>query len=242
MNDDELKKLRQHFHSIRGILHVLEEATGNIDHYPVESIGEEIGLLLRDFPDIVPDFNPQQFFSHASPQSGTRFYDVGGLRSYLSRVIGRLQIDIEESGDTPVTQRKEFMFVAEDDLRRIIERDYAEAQRAFIGECWKSVIVLSGGLIEAILSDLLIANQGLLSKASNKPKQEDIKRWDLVDLINVAVELDLVSAGVEKLSHPIREFRNLIHPGNEIRNNLQFGQEEARIALEVINIVHRSLS
>lgn len=63
----------------------------------------------------------------------------------------------------------------------------------------------------------------------------------MADLINVAVELKLVSAGVEKLSHPIREFRNLIHPGNEIRNDLQFGQEEARIALEGINIVHRNL-
>ena len=69
---------------------------------------------------------------------------------------------IEETADTPVTQRKQFGFVSSNKLREIIERDYAEAQRAFIGECWKSVIVLSGGMIEAILSDLLMANQGLI--------------------------------------------------------------------------------
>jgi len=87
-----------------------------------------------------------------------------------------------------------------------------------------------------------LANQTLVTGATKAPKNPDISRWDLADLINVAVELKLVSAGVEKLSHPIREFRNLIHPGNEVRNSLQFGAEEAKIALEVLHIVHRGLS
>ncbi len=240
MNIGELNKLRQYYHSIRGIIPVLEEKKGRIDHYSVESISDEVGQLLSDFPGIVPTFDPMKFYTHES--SGTRYYDVGGLRSYLSRVIGRLQIEIEQKEDTPVTQRWEFGYVRNPDLRYILERDYAEAQRAFIGECWKSVIVLAGGMIEAILSDLLLTNRGLISSANKSPKNSDVTRWDLADLINVAVELKLVSSGVEKLSHPIREFRNLIHPGNEIRNNLQFGQEESRIALEVLKIVHRDLS
>jgi len=185
-------------------------------------------------------FDAQKFYSHTA--SGTRYYDIAGLRSYLSRVIGRLQIESEEPADTPVTERREFAFIRSRDLRRIVERDYAEAQRAFIAECWKSTIVLAGGMIEAILSDLLLANQTLVTGATKAPKNPDISRWDLADLINVAVELKLVSAGVEKLSHPIREFRNLIHPGNEVRNSLQFGAEEAKIALEVLHIVHRGLS
>jgi hypothetical protein len=54
--------------------------------------------------------------------------------------------------------------------------------------------------------------------------------------------MKLVTPGVEKLSHSIREYRNLIHPGNEVRNQLHFDAEEARIALEVLSIVHRDLS
>jgi len=241
MKEDDLKKLRQHYHSIRGFVPVLEETEGNIDHFPVMSISEEINQLLENFPDIAPAFDPQQFYVYTASR-GNQYYDVGGLRTYLSRVLGRLQIEIEEIADTPVTERREFSFIADDDLREIVERDYSEAQRAYIGECWKSVIILSGGMIEAILSYLLISNQGLVSSSSKAPKKQDITKWNLVDLINVSVDLKLVSPGVEKLSHPIREYRNLIHPGNEIRNNLQFGPEEARIALEVIKIVHRSLS
>jgi hypothetical protein len=153
-----------------------------------------------------------------------------------------LQISIEETAETPVTERREFQFVRRPEIRAILERDFSEAQRAYISECWKSVIVLSGGMIEAVLADLLLHNQGVAISASKAPKNPDITRWDLADLINVAVELKLVSPGVEKLSHPIREYRNLIHPGHEVRSGLHFGAEEARIALEVLNIVYRSLA
>jgi hypothetical protein len=142
----------------------------------------------------------------------------------------------------PVTEERQFAFVSDSALRTIIERDYAEIQKAYISECWKSVIILCGGAIEAILTDLLIQNETAAKAAESAPKNSDIIRWDLSNLIGVAVELSLVSAGIEKLSHSIREYRNLVHPGNELRNKLRFDAEEAKIAVEVLNIVHRDLS
>ena len=61
-------------------------------------------------------------------------------------------------------------------------------------------------------------------------------------MIHVGVELKLVTEGVEKLSHSVREYRNLVHPGNEIKSALSFGKEEARIAVEVLHIIHRDQS
>jgi hypothetical protein len=138
--------------------------------------------------------------------------------------------------------KTDFSFIKDGDLKKCLERDYSEIQRAFVSRCWKSVIILSGGAIEAILTDLLLANSSMALASSKAPKQSDITKWDLADLINVSVDASLVSSGVEKLSHPIREYRNLVHPGNEIRTKLTFNSEEARIALEVLNIVHRDLS
>ena len=157
-------------------------------------------------------------------------------------VLGRLKVLIEEHLDTPVTEARQFAFINEANIRRIIERDYDEIQRAYISKCWKSVIILCGRTIEAILMDLLISHDTEAKQAKSAPNKPDISRWDLSELINVAVELKLVTEGVEKLSHSIREYRNLVHPGNEIRNRLRFDAEEARISLEVLNILHRDLS
>jgi hypothetical protein len=143
---------------------------------------------------------------------------------------------------TPVTQNREFSFVKDAELRKLLERDYLEIQRAFTALCWKAVIILSGGAIEAILTDLLLQNESKAKAATKAPKKPDITQWDLADLINVCVELSIVSAGVDELSQSVREYRNLVHPENEIRNKLIFDAEEAKITLEVLHIIYRDLA
>jgi len=156
--------------------------------------------------------------------------------------IKELAIPTEPAGDNPVAEAIKFQFIRDEGLHQLLERDYQEIQRALGARCWKSVIILSGGAIEAILTDLLLVNESAAKAAQSAPKKSDITKWDLADLIDVAVELKLIAPGVSKLSHPVREYRNLIHPGNEIRNKLSFGPEEARIAIEVLRMLHRDLS
>ncbi len=52
----------------------------------------------------------------------------------------------------------------------------------------------------------------------------------------------MCQAECDKLSHSVRQYRNLIDPGNELRQQLLFGHEEARIALEILNMVDRELT
>jgi hypothetical protein len=244
MTDEESKKLRAYYHSLLEQQHVLEGLASKSSHVEAPSIrilGEEIKRVEADFPGLLPVFNANDYFNDRS-ESGEIYYKLVGVRSYVGTAIGRLKVAIEEVKDSPITQRREFSFIKERELRKILERDYVEIQTAYVAKCWKSVIILSGSAIEAILTDILLQNTTLAMGAKCSPKEPDITRWDLADLINVAVELKLVSAGVEKLSHSVRAYRNLIHPGNEIRNKLTFDAEEAKIALEVLHIVHRDLS
>lgn len=244
MNAEELKKLRQFYHSLleqQQSLSVLDTKMMYIDVKALAPLINELVEVSKEFPDLLPTFNPNQY---ATPMaSGGVSYHLVAIKTHTAMVIGRLKIAIEQPTNTPVTEKRQFGFITDLSLRAIIERDYSEIQRAYIAQCWKSVIILCGGAIEAILIDLLIQKETEAKSAkSAPPKNSDITRWGLSNLIGVAVELSLVSAGVEKLSHSIQEYRNLVHPGNELRSKLRFDAEEAKIAVEVLNIVHRDLS
>lgn len=242
MTEEELKKLRGYYHALLGIKQVFEDAAdeATIGSASVGELNHEIDQIEADFPGFLPTFSTRDFVAHRG-QSDT-YYHVAGVRSFIARALARLKVAIDTPESTPVTQTREFSFVRDQELRKVLERDYSEIQRAYIAKCWKSVIILSGGEIEAMLVDVLLQNPGIAKTATKAPSKPDITKWDLADLINVCVELKLVSPGVEKLSHSIREYRNLVHPGNEIRNKLTFDAEEARIALEVLHIMHRDLS
>ncbi len=237
MNSERLKKLRLIYHSLLEQQQWLNKLSGGnyIERVGILPLLDEFAELNREFPDLVPVFNIDDY------GKGDR-YNFIGIRSYLGSAIGRLRIAVEETTDNPVTEKRQFNFISNPELKVIIERDYSEAQRAYIAGCWKSVIILCGGVIEAILTDLLLSNEADAKSCKSAPNKSEITRWDFSDIIHVAVELELVSAGIEKLSHPVREYRNLVHPGNELRTKLRFDAEEAKIALEILNILHRDLS
>lgn len=241
MTNNKTTLLRQLYHSILGQKATFDEFPHtNIDDTPVKVLKSDIETIRKEFPDLLPKIDIEEFFSHSS--GSMKFYKISGIKSFISQVLGRLKIEIDNHDSTPITETRNFPFVKNSDLQAVLTRDYSEIQRAYISKCWKSVIILCGGLIEAILTDLLLENKTLSLSSSNKPKENDITRWGLSDLINVSVDIKLVSSGIEKLSHAIREYRNLIHPGVEIRKNLKFDAEEARIAIEVLNILYRDLS
>lgn len=237
MTREELKRLRTHYQVLKGQQRVLDQdAKAIVVGQPVASILQgALDRLETDFPGLVPRFNVRQ----ASSNPG--YFEIRPLRAHLATALGILEVQIADE-PSPVVDSRSFPFVRQPDLRKIVERDYVEIQRCFVAQCWKSVIILAGGAIEAILTDLLLADETAAKAAPSAPQKSDLTRWDLAELINVAVDLKLITPGVSKLSHPIREYRNLVHPGNEVRSGLDFGPEEARIAIEVLNMLHRDLS
>jgi hypothetical protein len=243
MTQEEFKKLRGHYHTLRNQRDVLEDEAKSseaVDDAELRALAEELDEIEADFPGLLPPFEPDRFLLRFREARGG--YSNHALRMYLGRVIAKVETAIDTTESTPVTQKREYPFVADTKLREILERDDSEIQRAYVAQCWKSVIILAGGAIEALLLDRLQQDAAKAKAAGKAPKQPDLTKWDLGDLIAVCVELGFVSSGADKLSHSVREYRNLVHPGNEIRKGLIFDAEEAKIAVEVLNIVRRDLS
>lgn len=158
MTDKELLKLKGYYGSLRGQKQQLDSAADKHRAFVIVDpqfslVAQEIERVCTDFPGLIPAFD-RRTFADGSP-GGNECFSVPALRAYLSGALARIEAAIESDEPAPVIQRREFPFVQDPDLRRIAERDDEEAQRAWIARCWKSVIVLAGGIIEATLLDLL---------------------------------------------------------------------------------------
>jgi hypothetical protein len=138
---------------------------------------------------------------------------------------------------------QDFSFVRESGLRSLIERDYAELNRVKATGAIKSRFTLAGGLIEALLLDALLGRSvEATATAAGKKENRSLNRWGLATLLDAAQELNVVSAGVQKFGHVVREYRNLIHPGLEWKSTLKVEEHEADIAESLLKMVIRDLS
>ncbi len=242
MTQEHLKKLRGHYHALRNLQQELATEANRYlaDGHTASLVADELHRVEQNFPGLMPPFRIEEFVDRIV--GAHTYYNAMGIRAHLAVALGKLEAEMQISESNPLIETREFLFVKDVKLRGILKRDYVELGRASIASCWKSVIILAGGAIEAILIDLLLQHESAAKTASKAPKKNDIREWDLADLINVCVERRLVSPGVERLSHSVREYRNLVHPGNEIRTGLTFDMEEAKIAIEVLHMIDRDLS
>lgn len=130
----------------------------------------------------------------------------------------------------------DFMNVSE--LKAIVERDLSELQKAIKSNCIKTVLILSGSVIEGLLLDALIARR---AEAEALHTGKKLESWTLDKMITVAEQLGILPyKTLEKFTDGIREYRNLVHPGREIRESIRVAPEEARIAVEIVNIILRT--
>lgn len=241
MREDQTNRLRQFYGSQLGQLEFLKGyERPYINEMVIDTLANELGEINQEFPDLLPIFNLERYLD--SSDEGMSWYDAQGILTFVTMAVSRLKVASEVPRETPITESRTFDFINDEALRGIIERDYDEIQRTYISKCWKSVIILCGGAIEAILTDLLLKSESQAKASPKAPSKDDIRSWYFSDLINVCVDLKLIESGVKRFSYSIKEYRNLVHPGNELKNKLTFDAEEARIALEILNILHRDLS
>jgi hypothetical protein len=141
---------------------------------------------------------------------------------------------------------RSFDFVKDNVLRGIVERDYSELKQIFLPDCaWKSVVVMAGSILEAILFDLLTQTpervaQAMASPDAPKKREKGVgggvksltgDEWVLADLIKVAVDLGLLPKEREDaIDEALRAYRNLIHPRREVDRRHPPGESEGSMA------------
>jgi len=166
-----------------------------------------------------------------------------------SEVYGRAKDVLEERArqraDALIAEPKSssspkanFSFVKLTKLLHIAERDWEECWRALNAGCWKSALILSGGILETVLlSFLLRRRKKALATGAAQKANNDITKWTLGKIIDVTKELGLLTPPIDMLPLPMKEYRNLAHPGAEIREQISFSEAEARAAFHTLQAI-----
>jgi hypothetical protein len=153
-----------------------------------------------------------------------------GVKKIRDEVLGQKEKVVEAKMERKQT---DLSFVADQRLRTIVERDYAELQELDPGQTSKAVLVLAGGVIEGILLDALV-----VTGDHRWTFAEGCKRF-LKDMIGAAVVKGIIKE--DKFTHAIRNYRNAIHPGKEIQENIRFGEPDAKLAHAGADVVIREV-
>ncbi len=149
----------------------------------------------------------------------------------------------DKTDDTPAIEEDnalDFSFVKDQRLQNLLNSDWIEATTVFKVGAWKSCVLLCGGVLEGALLSVLKDCEAAACEAykclKGRGKALALEKWDLIDLIDVSKELHIIKKGPGYLGHAIREFRNLIHPGKQLRENIEVTREEASIAISAVKI------
>jgi hypothetical protein len=129
----------------------------------------------------------------------------------------------------------------------IVEGRLAEARTALGAGAYLSVIFLCGSVLEAVLLGAAQKEPTRFNQAGSSPKAADgkVKRlheWSLAQFIDTACEVGLLKPDVKKFGHGLRDFRNYIHPYEQMVSGFTPDEHTAKVCFQVLKAALASVA
>lgn len=135
----------------------------------------------------------------------------------------------------------------ENQVAVIISSRLSEARLALSAKAYLSVIFLCGSVLEGVLLGVAQKNPKIfnLSKVSPKDMEGKVKPfhdWSLSQLIDASCEIGLLKPDIKKFSHGLRDFRNYIHPYQQMVSGFTPDEHTAKVCFQVLKAALASLA
>lgn len=129
----------------------------------------------------------------------------------------------------------------------IVENRLDEARLAMKARAYLSVVILCGSILEAVLLGAAHKDPDIFNSAPLSPKSKDGKvrafhEWTLAQFIDVACAIDLLKPDVKKFSHGLRDFRNYIHPYEQLASGFTPDEYTAKVCFQVMKAALASVA
>jgi hypothetical protein len=132
---------------------------------------------------------------------------------------------------------RKFEFVHDAKLRPVLEQTFADSRDALERGEFGLALILSCGVIEAVLTDAL-DHAGLQAHDASDGHTAD---WSFERRIAAAESAGLIRSGCARLPPVARRYRDLTDADGELRMDAPVSEREARLAGQVLHVVMRDL-
>ncbi len=122
----------------------------------------------------------------------------------------------------------------------ILEQRILEVKKCLQADAALSAIFLCGSILEGILLSVATMNIKEFNQSNSSPKNKgtgkvkQFHEWSLNNLIDVAYDLGFIGLDVQKYSHSLRDFRNYIHPYQQMSSGFNPDMHTAKISWQVL--------
>jgi hypothetical protein len=126
------------------------------------------------------------------------------------------------------------------DICEIIKSRLKEIEVCVSGNASLAAIILIGSILEGVLLNMANAypqqfNQSLVApKNTGTGKVLPFVNWNLNSFIDVAFDIGMLNKDVKKFSHVLREFRNYIHPYQQMSSQFYPDKQTSVICFQVL--------
>ncbi|HVW14465.1 MAG TPA: hypothetical protein VHB54_11595 [Mucilaginibacter sp.] len=105
-------------------------------------------------------------------------------------------------------------------IATILRIRWEEIQKCIDNNATLSALIMMGSMLEGFLLGTMQNRPQLANTAKSAPKKDgkvkNFAEWSLSELIDVAHDNGWIHLDVKKFSHALRDFRNLIHPYQQL--------------------------
>ena len=118
----------------------------------------------------------------------------------------------------------------------LIER-MEEAQRCIETKAYLAAVILCGSVLEGMCLGFGSQNPERVNRAYHAQYNKTAKQfheWKLKEWIEVLGRLGDLSPNIEKFGHALRDFRNYVHPAEQLAHRFSPDQHTARIGFQVV--------
>ncbi len=206
-----------------------------------------MNAVTREINRLDPrDFEPavRKDFAHIRARMEWASGDVARMQWVFAELGTLLTVLDHYVGENSRATVRQFPFIADNELRAIVIRDYCELiQIVFPSHAWKSTVILAGSILEALLFDQLTRDGGRIEAATGSaiaPHKKNLLKgeWSLQDMINVSVNIGILTEErADCIDQVLRDYRNFVHPNKEIKAQHPCSEAEAFLARGALDAV-----